>query len=190
MKGIIYKIVCNETGEVYYGSTTNKYLCNRMAQHKSSFKRFQNGTHSYMSSFQIIERGNYSYSLIETVECEDRIYLEQRERYYIENNECVNKIIVGRTQKERYEANKDKLKEYNKAHYEANKDAIKLRVRQYSENNREKVLENKRQYGILHKEEKREYDKIYLQNNKEKIRQRQREWKQRRRQQQELINNN
>lgn len=188
MKGIIYKIVCNETGEVYYGSTTNKYLCNRMAQHKSSFKRFQNGTHPYMSSFQIIERGNYSYSLIETVECEDRIQLEQRERYYIENNECVNKIIVGRTQKERYEANKNEIKENQKQYYEINKDAIKLRVRQYSENNKEKVLENKRQYYLLHKEEKKEYDKIYLQNNKEKIRQRQREWKQRK--QQELINNN
>ena len=175
--GIIYKIECTETGEVYYGSTTNRYLCNRMAQHKSAFKRYQNGLHEYMTSFYIIERGNYSHSLIETIECDDKKQLEARERFYIENNECINKIIVGRTGKERYEANKEERQEYYKIHYEANKDAIKARVKKYSENNREKVLEKHRIYYAANKEHKKEYDKTYIETNKEKIRQRQRVWR-------------
>jgi hypothetical protein len=121
MKGIIYKIECNETGEVYYGST-QRSLNKRMIGHKSDCKRWKEGKCGFTTSFNIIDRGNYSYSLIETVECEDRGQLEQRERFYIENNECINKFIPCRTRKEHYEANKeeikDKMKEYNKANRE------------------------------------------------------------------------
>ena len=34
-EGKIYKIVCNITGEVYYGSTIEKYLSSRLAKHKN-----------------------------------------------------------------------------------------------------------------------------------------------------------
>ena len=130
MKGIIYKIECNETGEVYYGSTTQS-LNRRMILHKSKCKCWKetNGR-DYVTSFQIIERGNYSYSLIETVECEDRRQLEARERFYIENNECVNKIVVGRTHQESLKAYRDTHKEEIKAYYEANKDHFKEYQRQ------------------------------------------------------------
>jgi hypothetical protein len=121
MKGIIYKITCNETGEVYYGSTTQS-LNMRMLGHKSSCKQWKEGRYSFTTSFQIIERGNYSYSLVETVECEDRGQLEARERYYIENNECINRNIVGRTMKEYCEANKERRNKYQKEYYKANKE--------------------------------------------------------------------
>ena len=98
MKGIIYKIVCNETNMVYYGSAT-KSMNKRISDHKSGYKRWKAGSCWYTSSYSIIERGNYSYSLIETVECEDRKQLETRERYYIENNECIN-IHHGRTKQD------------------------------------------------------------------------------------------
>ena len=42
MKGIIYKIVCNETGECYYGSTT-KTLNKRITEHKSTCKGWKLG---------------------------------------------------------------------------------------------------------------------------------------------------
>jgi hypothetical protein len=37
--------------------------------------------------------------------------LNARERWWIENNECVNKYIPTRTDKEYYEAHKEKIKE-------------------------------------------------------------------------------
>ena len=112
MKGIIYKIECCITGEVYYGSTT-KTLNQRMIQHKSKWKAWTAGKTRYITSFNIIERGHYSYSLIENVECDDKHQLHTRERFYIENNECINKMIPNRSDKEYYIDNKDKYKAYN-----------------------------------------------------------------------------
>lgn len=121
MKGIIYKLECCITGEVYYGST--QYSLNkRMTEHKSNCKRWKEGKTNYTTSYQIIDRGNYSYSLIETVEYEEKKQLEARERFYIENNECINKCVIGRTVKEYYEANKEAILERQKAYDKANKE--------------------------------------------------------------------
>ena len=47
----------------------------------------------------------------------------------VENTECINKNIPGRSakesQKEYYDNNKESKKEYTKAHYIANKEKIK-----------------------------------------------------------------
>jgi hypothetical protein len=147
MKGIIYKITCNETGEVYYGSTTMS-LNNRISMHKANCKQWKEGKGSFATSFNIISRGNYSYSLIETVECEDRRQLESVERRYIENNECINKFKPCRTyeeqkeyMKEYREANKDGMKEY----YDTNRKAILEQQKAYREANKETINEKRRQ---------------------------------------------
>ncbi len=144
MKGIIYKITCNETGEVYYGSTT-KSLNRRISKHKCDCKRWKDGKTNFTTSFQIIDRGNYSYSLIETVECEDRAQLEAVERRFIEENDCINKIVVGRTQKEYKEIHKDDIKAYRKTYIECNKDDIKEAAKSYVKANREHINELQRQ---------------------------------------------
>jgi hypothetical protein len=140
MKGIIYKIECNETGEVYYGSTTQS-LNRRMIGHKSCCKQWKEGKCNFTTSFQIIDRGNYSYNLIEIVECEDKYQLETRERFYIENNECINKYIPCRTGKEYSEANKEVINEKAKEWYTANKDKKKA----YREANKDHNNELQRQ---------------------------------------------
>ncbi len=130
--GIIYKIECCITGEVYYGSTTQKYLSMRMAEHKSGCKRWKEGKTTYTTSYSIIERGYYSYNVIENVECENKHQLHTRERYYIENNECINKFIPARTHRE---YNEKYQKTYAKAYYQTNKEHInKLNRLRYAEN--------------------------------------------------------
>jgi hypothetical protein len=178
MKGIIYKIACNETGEVYYGSTQQS-LNIRISKHKSKCKAWKetNGR-DYISSFQIIDRGNYSYSLIETVECEDKRQLEARERFYIENNECINKYIPCRTNKEYREANKENLKEQHKAYYEANKEKIKECSKVFWEQNKDQLQLNRKNS---------DRDKKYYEANKQKINEKARE---KRAKAKELINNN
>lgn len=130
--GIIYKIQCNVTGEVYYGSTQQS-LNRRISNHKSKCKGWKEGKCRYTTSFQIIERGNYSYSLIETVDCEDRKQLETRERMFIETNECINKTIPVMTDKE--------YKDYQDAYRQANKDTKK----EYNKQNRDHINELQRQ---------------------------------------------
>ena len=106
----IYKIVCNITGEVYFGATTEKFLCSRIAKHRNSFKRYKDGKYPFNSSFQILERGNYNIILIENFNCNSKDELFKKERDYIENNECVNRLIpIARmTQQER-----KKIYDYN-----------------------------------------------------------------------------
>lgn len=144
MKGIIYKIECNETNEVYYGST-KLTLHKRILNHKSQYNAWKAGNANYMTSFQIIERGNYKYEVVEEIECEDKRQLEQRERNYIEDNDCVNKMIPSRTRQESKKAYRDKHKEERKIYLQNNKEKIKEQTKLYRETHKEHLNELRRQ---------------------------------------------
>jgi hypothetical protein len=115
--GKIYKIVCNETNEVYYGSTIES-LTDRIRKHNDKSCR----------SRQIISRNNYYYKLIEDYSCNNKYELNTRERWYIENNNCINKTIPTRTRKEYRQVNKDKKKIIDKIYYENNKEKYKEKI--------------------------------------------------------------
>jgi hypothetical protein len=110
--GKIYKIVDNTNGNIYIGSTTEK-LNQRLSKHKCDYKSYLNGKDRNCTSFEIIKNNNYRIELIKYIIYKDRIELLQRERYYIENNECININIPSRTDKE-YRNNKEYYKEYKK----------------------------------------------------------------------------
>tara|TARA_R110000823_G_scaffold67184_3_gene156778 strand:+ start:2838 stop:3299 length:462 start_codon:yes stop_codon:yes gene_type:complete len=109
MKGKIYKITNGELN--YYGSTTKKYLSSRLSQHKYDVKKRPS-----LSVNKILCYDNYSIELMEELEIENFKELHKRERYYIENFDCVNHFIPGQTREEvqrRYRNNnKDKIKTY------------------------------------------------------------------------------
>jgi hypothetical protein len=110
----IYKIIDNTNGNVYIGSTTQT-LNIRLKHHKSDYKRYLKGKFGHTTSFEIIKNNDYRIEIIKYVIYKDRIELHQRERYYIENNDCINKIIPSRTKKE---YNKEYYKEYNKIKFQ------------------------------------------------------------------------
>ena len=153
--GKIYKIVCNITGKVYIGSTTLS-LSQRLVQHRTDYNRWKNGKRDFTTSFGIIENGNYDIVLIEEYPCENKENLYQRERFYIESINCVNKYIPTRTLKEYYIENADKIKEYHKIYYIDNADKIKEQKKLYHQKNKEKIKENKHQYYLKKKEAKQE----------------------------------
>ena len=105
-EGKIYKIKCNETGEQYFGSTTGS-LRVRLNGHKSKTK-----CKEQCMSRQIINRGNFQIELVENYSCETKHELHKRERFYIDNNECINSYIPTRTRKEYKEVHKEKIKDY------------------------------------------------------------------------------
>ena len=76
----IYCIECLITGEKYIGSTKQKYICSRIAQHRKISER--------CSCKKIIKRGNYKYYLIEEIDETNRLI---REQYWIDNTDCINK---------------------------------------------------------------------------------------------------
>jgi len=166
-KSKIYKIVCNITGETYYGSTVQS-LAKRVGQHRDDFKRWKNGKGNCVKSYDIIERGDYDYSLVEECPCDSKEQLHVRERYWIENNECVNKYIPGRTFKEWYDDTIETRREVAKVYRDQNKDIVNRYKQKYRENNKEKEKERMRIYRENNKEKEKERHIKYYQDNKEK----------------------
>eukprot|EP01080_Neovahlkampfia_damariscottae_P009107 gene9107-gene1209 len=88
----IYKIVCNVTNLVYVGSTTTPRLCQRLRKHKYNFTRYQQGIGKYYTSYEVLENNNYQIILIEGLpDCQNVEQLRSRERYWIDQMDCVNK---------------------------------------------------------------------------------------------------
>ena len=69
--------------------------------------------------------------------------LGKKEGEHIKNTECVNKLVAGRSVKEYYEDNKDKLKEYKKEYREQNKDKMKEYNREYRDKHKEQIQERR-----------------------------------------------
>jgi hypothetical protein len=114
--GKIYKIVSEKSDKVYIGSTCRKYLCERLANHKSSYKNWKAGKGNKTMSFDLIELGDVSIVLLELFPCDTKDELLSRERHYIElyKDIIINKCIPSRTIKEYREDNKEKIKEYDR----------------------------------------------------------------------------
>jgi len=105
----IYKLICNDPDLIYYGSTTQKYLCSRLGQHKKSYKNGINITSKYL-----FYKGEVSIILIEDFPCDNINQLNAREAEFIRNNKCVNKNILGKTIKEYRNDNKEQILENKK----------------------------------------------------------------------------
>lgn len=152
----IYKIeaINGDTGDVYIGSTTKKYLSQRMDKHRSEYIRRGKGKKvSHVSAYDIFDKygiENCQITLIEKLECESKDELRAREGFYIKSIKCVNKLIAGRTHKEYYNDNKEEISQKAKVEYEKKKDKIK-------------------DYRDGRKEIMKEYNKKYIQENKDKI---------------------
>jgi hypothetical protein len=120
-QGKIYKIISSQCDDVYYGSCATP-LNIRLNTHIGKYNMYLKGNQHYVTSFKIIEKGNYEIVLVEDYPCENEIELEMREAEYIKNNECVNRIVPRRTRQQWHEDNREKilkqLKDYNKANSE------------------------------------------------------------------------
>ena len=128
--GKIYRLVCNDTGLQYIGSTTQP-LSKRLYEHKKDYGRWKEGKRNMISSVFIIENNNYEIVLVEEYPCENKNQLHSRERYWIEKMGCVNKYKPMRTK----EDNMESTKRYN----ENNKDKVKETQQNYREKNREVI---------------------------------------------------
>jgi len=109
--GKIYKIYSNNSNLTYYGSTCQKYLSRRIANHTSNYRKYKNGIDiSYCSAFKVLECDDWKYELIDKYPCSNSEELKKKEGNYITNNDCVNKNISGRShndsQKNYYKNNK------------------------------------------------------------------------------------
>jgi hypothetical protein len=152
-RGKIYKITSGDL--TYIGSTCEPTLARRLSGHVKAFKLWKTGKKNNLTSFQVLDQGDYEITLIELCPCGSKDELTARERHWIETIPCVNKFIPGQTRKEwndknkeyitqwhkKYnEDNKDKIKEERALHYKANIDQVKEQHKAYYQANREKIF--------------------------------------------------
>jgi hypothetical protein len=134
----IYKLWSPQGDDIYIGSTTQS-LAVRKAGHNRDFKK-----NNKCSSKILFEKYNdVRIELLECCPCDNKEELTKREGHHIRNNDCVNKRIAGRTKKEYYEDNKEKIKEKDRIYYEDNKEQIKEQKKDYRDANKEKIKERK-----------------------------------------------
>jgi hypothetical protein len=129
MKGIIYKIICKTTGNIYIGSSFNT-VEERIKSHEFDYCKFLGGVNKTLTSFIILKENNYSYEVIEKVRVENATELTKIEGKYIkkfkgEGLPIVNKIVAGRTRKEYYDDNAETIRENVKKYYKDNCEKIR-----------------------------------------------------------------
>ena len=152
--GKIYKLVNDVDGLCYVGSTCAP-LSKRLYNHKKKSKEHPE-RHLY-KHINEIGWDAVHIVLIEEFSCKNKMELERRERYFIEQlkpqlnlrvptrteNEWrqENRDIFLEKRKQYREANRDKIIEYRQKYKVPNHDAILEKGRKYYGGNREKILE-------------------------------------------------
>lgn len=164
-QGKIYKLVCNTTGKVYIGSTTKKYLSDRLAGHRKNYNEYLYKDRRYITSFEILKGENYKIVLIELFPCKSKDELRMREQYYIDSMDCINKYSAYTTKEEA----KIKAQEYRKERYALHKDTIKKQINDYRQNNKEHIKKVRKAYYDKNIEKMRLKDREKYQKHKDKI---------------------
>jgi hypothetical protein len=180
-KGKVYKITSGD--KTYIGSTCEPTLARRLANHISECKRWKEGKRRLTTSYPLIESGDYQITLIELCPCGSKDELTARERYWIENTDCVNKFIPGRTPDEYREAtkeqtaermktyyvdNKEKIDEKNKLYRKSNPEVMKKAMTKYREANRDKINEDQRKYREANRDKVNEYKRLWRADRRSK----------------------
>lgn len=132
--GKIYKLTCDDPTMVYYGSTITT-LKHRLSAH--------NAPSNDTVSKKMIHIGGLQIHLVEEYPCNSRRELEEREQYFIDNNDCINEQNAFITDEHKKQYIEYELKQ-KKKYYQKNKVEILEKKKKYYEKNKEEIKEKAR----------------------------------------------
>jgi hypothetical protein len=138
--GRVYAIRSFQTDKIYIGSTFQP-LHKRLYEHKFNYKQWQNNKYYYITSFELIKYDDCYIELIDEYKNLNKKQLEKFEGEHIRKNNCTNRSIPGRTKKEYYQDNMNKIKEQRNNYYLEKSDEVKKRASEYRQNNADKIKE-------------------------------------------------
>ena len=108
LKGKIYKLVNDNSDDVYIGSTCQS-LAKRIGQHRREYQYYLDGKCGNAASFKLFENGGkVSIVLIEEFLCDNKEQLHKQERYYVDLMKCVNKVLLDEKLSEQCKHNREK----------------------------------------------------------------------------------
>lgn len=166
----VYRIVgpLGEAGIVYYGSTRN--IEHRLSEHKSAYR---SGVRC-PSSKRLFDEYGVDACRMEVVE-EVKEDMIERERWWIENHECVNKAVPGRTHAEYLRASRGKRLAQMVVYQQANREKLRAQAVAYRTVNKDEIRAQKAEYQQANREKLRAKQAEYYQANREKLRAKQAE---------------
>ena len=134
----IYKICSPDCPDLVYIGSTKQKLSIRFSNHKGAFKSWKAGKiKNCPMSREIFENSDIDNVRIELIEVvEDQAF--ERERYYIDNIDCVNKNKPTRTHKEYREDNKEIISEKSKTWQKINREKYLNYQKEYREKTNKK----------------------------------------------------
>ena len=165
-KSKIYTIRCKTDPSLVYVGATTQILSQRWSCHKRT-----SITKPHILLYSLINNNwdDFYIELYELFPCTLKIELDKREGELIRQIGNLNQNISGRTRKEYYQENLEKLKETNTKYHQENADKIKERQKIYYNENTEKLKDQNKSYYEQNLETIKEKGKIYRENNLEKI---------------------
>ena len=140
--GKIYQIVDVGYTKCYVGSTCES-LSKRMSKHRENYKRYLAGSKQKTMVFDIFDEfgvENCKIELIEEYPCQNRDELNKKEGFHIRANDCVNKVIIGRTWSEYKQQHKARLNAKHKEWYETHKHEQDQKKHEWYESHRDCIL--------------------------------------------------
>ena len=155
MKGKVYVIYSESSGLAYYGSTIQT-LEERLKEHESARRCFDNGTARYVYSFKVLDCGDAKIELVKEIEYDFDYELTNLEALYIRNYPCVNHTIPNRTPAEYRHDNREAIIK----HYHDNREAILKQKKQYYSDNQEAKLKKANQYYQINREQINKKQKV------------------------------
>jgi hypothetical protein len=155
-KGLIYKIVCNDTEckSIYIGSTIS--FKHRKSKHKSDCTNENKKSYNLKIYQSIRDNGgwdNWQMILVEYYPCETKLELEKREREIYEelkadlntNKPYISKEEILEIKKENRKTNIEFFRKRDKEYYKNNKQKRLLYGKEYRELNTDKLKEYRKQ---------------------------------------------
>ena len=172
LQGKIYAIKSNQVDDIYIGSTCDT-LNKRFINHKSAYKKYLIDGKKYTTAVEILKHSDAYIELIELYNCGSRKELTKREGEFMIKFNSINKCIGGRTRKEHYDLNRDKINATKKLWIEKNKEKVDETLKKYKELNKTRIVEYQKEYDKNRRLEKRDElnlkSKEYYEQNKKAI---------------------
>ena len=180
--GKIYKVVDVGFNKCYIGSTC-EMLSKRMERHRNSYRKYlrtdemETRCHLLFDEFGV---ENCKIMLIENYPCNSKEELFRKEGEYIQNLDCINRYVAGRTRQAHFKEHAEEIRERNRQHkkivYEQNPQIYKDRVKAYQEKNKDVVIPQRKKRYEAKREEILKRQKDNREANKEIFNQRRREY--------------
>ena len=166
MKGVVYKVVYNDT-IIYIGSTTN--IKSRIYQHK--YNCYNEKTSAYnMKIYKYIRENDIdwddiTFETIEEVEMNNLTELKKLEGKYIkEHLDLLNVRLAGQGNTE--EEMKEYMKEWHIKTYPQRREAVLQKKKEYYQKNKQERIDYQKQYYYANRERLLKYQNEYEYNKR------------------------